>query len=189
HVSEDVRDRPSAAHRVEGVGKVRVGGVDLADVRERVRRERLVEAHQGVDPGAAVDVRGGIVAAGRRAHSPVTLRTSGKYSRRGSQRSSRSTMVKRRGKWISKAPRAKPATIASAACAGVCSAGMWKSLAAVSGVATKPGLMRNTDSPRGARSRCRVSAKLASAAFDGPYTVAFGSPPYAATLPTSAIAP
>ena len=58
--------------------------------------------------------------------------------------------------------------ISVAACCGLIRAGIAKSLAAVIGVATKPGLIRNTDRPRGARSRYRVSAKLISAALVGP---------------------
>jgi hypothetical protein len=67
--------------------------------------------------------------------------------------------------------------MASAAASGVIRAGIVKSFCAVSGVATKPGFTRNTDTPAGARSRYRVSAKLISAALPGPYTVALGRPP------------
>jgi hypothetical protein len=50
----------------------------------------------------------------------------------------------------------------------VISAGMAKSFCAVSGVATKPGLITRTPMPRGARSSQSVSAKLISAALVGP---------------------
>ena len=51
---------------------------------------------------------------------------------------------------------------------GEISAGMWKRLRAVSGVSTKPGLIRLTPMPAGRRSVYSVSARLISAALVGP---------------------
>jgi hypothetical protein len=72
------------------------------------------------------------------------------------------------GKVDLEAAVAKPSTSSCAACSGVSSAGMVKSFCAVSGVATKPGLITQTPMPCGARSKCRHSAKWISAALPGP---------------------
>src|SRR5271155_3153971 len=129
HMRIDARDCVDASHLVEWIAEIGVGRVDLADTRNVARHDVLEEcddARQCAGVG----------------HSPVALRISAKYQRYGRMRKHLSCRVNAFGKSISNSPARRPATIAVAASSAVIRCGMRNSFRSVSGVLTKPGLMR-----------------------------------------------